>query len=60
MKLENYEIYTANGQYRKDFIDECINELNIALKLQTIQPLTSCQNFVLHVLENEFTIGSTS
>lgn len=49
--IENFEIYTANGQYRKDFIDLCRRELKIALKINT--GLTPCQRLVLHILNGE-------
>ena len=48
---ENFEIYTANSQYRKEFIDKCVWELKIALTLQSVQELSACQQFVLQIPE---------
>jgi hypothetical protein len=52
--VENFEIYTANGQYNKDAIIECFKEISIALKLSHIEPLTACQKLVLVMLQEQF------
>jgi len=52
--MDNFEVYTANGQYRKVFIDSCFKELERAVALQAIAPLTPCQAFVLDALQDEF------
>ena len=54
--MENFEISTANGQYNKEFIDKCFNELRAALALQYAQQLSPCQKLALHILQDGYEV----